>query len=256
MDLTSLLGLIGAVASLSIGDILEGGNPLELIHLSSVIIIIPTACCAAVAGTHASHVKGAFKEFKMIYFGAGVNLNETIRTIVELSTLARKDGVLSLEGKAAQIEDDFLRQSLSMIIDGRDANAVREDMEVQIESLEEYYHGSAHFWVTYAETCPTMGLVGAVMGLILALQLLDDPKAMAAGISSAFTATVTGIFCSYALFGPWGHKLMAKSKDVIRERTVILEGVVGIANGDNPRNLEEKLLGFIPPGEPKISQFE
>ncbi|WP_301186286.1 flagellar motor stator protein MotA, partial [uncultured Helicobacter sp.] len=229
---------------------------LHLIHISSLIIIIPTAGCAAMAATHGTHVKAAFKEMKLVFGGSGVNLNETIRTLVELSTLARKDGVLSLEGKAAQIEDDFLRQALSMIIDGRDAHAVREDMEVQIESLEEYYHGSSHFWIMYAETCPTMGLVGAVMGLMLALQLLDDPKAMAAGIAGAFTATVTGIFCSYGMFGPWGHKMHAKSKDIIRERMVILEGVVGIANGDNPRNLEEKLLGFIPPGEPKISQFE
>lgn len=256
MDLTTILGLIGAVTSLSIGDFLEGGNPLHLIHISSLIIIIPTAGCAAMSSTHPTHVKGALKELKIVFGASKVNLNETIRTIVELSTLARKDGVLSLEGKAAQIEDDFLRQALSMIIDGRDAHAVREDMEVQIESLEEYYHGSAHYWVTYAETCPTMGLVGAVMGVMLALQLLDDPKAMAAGIAGAFTATVTGIFCAYALFGPWGHKMIAKSKDIIRERMVVLEGVVGIANGDNPRNLEEKLLGFIPPGEPKISQFE
>lgn len=256
MDLTSILGLIGAVASISIGDILEGGNPLHLIHLSSLIIIIPTAGCAAIAATHGSHIKGALKEIKIIFGSTGVNYNEIIRTLVELSTLARKDGVLSLEAKAAQIEDDFMRQALSMIIDGRDAGAVREDMEVQIESLEEYYHGSAHFWVLYAETCPTMGLVGAVCGLILALQLLDDPKAMAAGISGAFTATVTGIFCSYALFGPWGHKMVAKSKEIMRGKMIVLEGVVGIANGDNPRNLEEKLLGFIPPGEPKISQFE
>lgn len=256
MDLTTIGGLIGAIISLCIGDFLEGGNPLHLIHISSLIIIIPTALCAATSATHASHVKGALKELKIVFGSTGVNINETIRQLVELSTLARKDGVLALEGKAAQIEDDFLRQSLSMIIDGRDAHAVREDMEVQIESLEEYYKGCSHFWILYAETCPTMGLVGAVMGLMLALQLLDDPKAMAAGIAGAFTATVTGIFCSYALFGPWGHKMHSKSADIIRGRMVVLEGVVGIANGDNPRNLEEKLLGFIPPGEPKISQFE
>lgn len=256
MDLTTVLGLVGAVASLCVGDFLEGGNPLHLIHISSLIIIIPTAGCAAMCATHGTHTKGALKELKIVFGATKVNLNERIREIVELSTIARRDGVLSLESKAAQIEDDFLRQALSMIVDGRDGHAVREDMEVQIESLEEYYHNCGHFWVTYAETCPTMGLVGAVMGLMLALQLLDDPKAMAAGIAGAFTATVTGIFCSYGLFGPWGHKMIAKSKDIMREKMVILEGVVGIANGDNPRNLEEKLLGFIPPGEPKISQFE
>ena len=137
-----------------------------------------------------------------------------------------------------------------------DAPPVREDMEIQIEVLEEYYHGSAHYWMLMGETCPTFGLVGAVCGLILALQLLDDPKAMAAGISGAFTATVTGIFGAYALFGPLGQKINAKSKDIVQEKVLIVEGVVSIANGDNPRNLEEKLLGFIKPGEPKISQFE
>ena len=119
MDLTTVLGLIGAIASLSIGDFLEGGNPIHLIHISSLIIIIPTAGCAAMSGTHPTHVKGALKELKIVFGASKVNLNETIRTIVELATLARKDGVLSLEGKAAQIEDDFLRQALSMIIDGR-----------------------------------------------------------------------------------------------------------------------------------------
>lgn len=256
MDLTTIMGMVLAVTSISIGDILEGGNPLHVIHLSSVMIVIPTAAFSAITATHGAYVKGAYKELKLVFLSSSINLNETIRQLVELSTMARKDGVLSLEGKAAQIEDDFLRKALGMIIDGRDAAAVREDMEIQLEVLEEYYHGSAHYWITMGETCPTFGLVGAVMGLMLALQLLDDPKAMAAGISGAFTATVTGTFGAYALFGPWGHKLMAKSKDIVQEKMLILEGVVSIANGDNPRNLEEKLLGFIKPGEPKISQFE
>ena len=142
MDLTTIGGLIGAIISLCIGDFLEGGNPLHLIHISSLIIIIPTALCAATSATHASHVKG----------------------------------VLALEGKAAQIEDDFLRQSLSMIIDGRDAHAVREDMEVQIESLEEYYKGCSHFWILYAETCPTMGLVERLWGLCLLSSYLMTQK--------------------------------------------------------------------------------
>ena len=256
MELTSLLGLILSVVSISVGDILEGGNPLHVIHLSSVLIVIPTAMFSGMTATHGAYVKGAYKEFKMVWIASKVNLNQTIKQIVELTTLARKDGVLSLEGKAAQIEDDFLRKAVSMIVDGRDAESVREDMEIQIEVLEEYYHGCGHYWVLVGESCPTFGLVGAVMGLMLALGLLDDPKAMAAGIAGAFTATVTGIFGAYAFFGPCGHKILAKAKDIIQEKVLIVEGIAGIANGDNPRNLEEKLLGFIKPGEPKVSQFE
>ena len=113
MDITTIGGLIGAIISLCVGDFLEGGNPLHLIHISSLIIIIPTAMCAASSATHATHIKGAMKELKIVFGSTGVNLNEIIRQLVELATLARKDGVLALEGKAAQIEDDFLRQSLS-----------------------------------------------------------------------------------------------------------------------------------------------
>lgn len=256
MDLSTLLGMVLALTSISLGDILEGGNPLHIVHLSSVIIIVPTTLFSAMTGTHSRFVKAGFKELKIVFLGSKVNLNATIRQLVEFATLARRDGVLSLESKAAQVEDDFTREALSMIIDGKDAKSVREDMEVQIEELEEYYHGAAHYWIIAGESAPTFGLVGAVMGLMLALQKLDNPAEMAAGIAGAFTATVTGIMCSYAIFGPWGNKLKAKSKDIVKEKIVVLEGIIGIANGDNPRSLEAKLLSFLGPDEPKISQFE
>lgn len=256
MDLTSILGIVLSITSISVGDIMEGGNPVHLVHLSSVIIVMPTAAFAAMTATHAHAVKAAFKELKIVFVNPKVDMNNTIRLMVEFASEARKNGLLTLESKIAQLEDDFAREAMSMIVDGREAKDVREDMEIQIEQLEHYYHGAAHYWILFGESCPVMGLVGAVCGLILALSLLDNPAAMAAGIGGAFTATVTGIMGAYALFGPFGHKLKAKSHDIILEKVMILEAVVGIANGDNPRNLEAKLLGFIPPGHPKVSQFE
>ncbi|PAF45514.1 flagellar motor stator protein MotA [Helicobacter sp. 11S02629-2] len=256
MDLSTIIGIVLALVSLSVGDILEGGNPIHILHLSSVLIVIPTAAFSAMTATHMRYVKAAFKELKIIFVNPKVNINATIRQMVEFSTEARKNGLLTLEARVAQLEDDFSRQAMSMIIDGREAKDVREDMEVQIEQIEDYYHGASHYWALMGESCPTFGLVGAVMGLMLALQLLDNPAEMAAGIASAFTATVTGIVGSYALFGPWGSKLKAKSHDIIKEKRVILEAVIGIANGDNPRNLEARLLGYLSPNEPKISQFD
>lgn len=256
MDLSTILGMVLAITSFSVGDILEGGNPLHIIHLSSILIVIPSAIFSAMTATHSHYIKGAFKEIQLIFTGSKVNMNATIRQMVEFSSEARKNGLLTLEARVSQLEDDFTREAMSMIIDGREAKDVREDMEIQIEQLEHYYHGSAHFWVTAGESCPVFGLVGAVVGLMLALQLLDKPQEMAAGIAGAFTATVTGIMGAYAFFGPWGHKLMAKSHDIIKEKYMIIEAIVGIANGDNPRNLEAKLLGFLSPGEPRISQFE
>ena len=230
MDLSSILGIILSIASISIGDIMEGGNPVKLVHLSSVIIVIPTAAFSAMTATHSHAIKAAFKELKLVFVNPKVNLNNTIRQMVEFSSEARKNGLLTLEARVSQLEDDFTRDAMSMIIDGREAKDVREDMEIQIEQLEHYYHGAAHYWILFGESCPVMGLVGAVCGLILALTLLDNPAAMAAGIGGAFTATVTGIMGAYAIFGPFGHKLKAKSHDIIAEKVVILEAVCGIAN--------------------------
>lgn len=255
MDLTVVLGIVLAITSLSVGDILEGGNPAHLIHISSLLIIFPTAMFAAMVATDGEHVRGAFKNLKLVFKKSPVNLEERIKQIVELAVMARRDGLLSLEQKVANLDNEFLKQGLGMAVDGNEVDAISEALELVIEETEEYYHGCAHYWILAGETSPVMGLVGAVMGLILALQKLDDPAAMAAGIAGAFTATVTGIFSAYVLLGPFGNKMKAKSHHIIKEQKLMLEGIVGIVHGDNPRTLEAKLLNFLSPAEEKHSQF-
>ena len=237
MDLSTILGMVLAVTSISVGDILEGGNPLHVLHISSVLIVIPTAMFSAMTATNKKYIKAAFKELKIAFKGSGVDMSARINELVEYSTLARKNGILSLEQKAVAIDE------------------VKEHLELSIETTEEYYHECGHFWIRTGESCPTFGLVGAVMGLMLALQLLDNPAAMAAGIAGAFTATVTGIMGAYAFFGPWGMKIIGNAKDIVKEKVMILEALVGIAEGANPRSLEAKLFNFLDKNEPRISQF-
>lgn len=256
MDLTVILGVLGAVAAISIGDLLDGGNPIHIIHLASLIIIFPTAMSAAAVATDAEFIKGAFKNIGPIVFKKStINLEERIHELVNLSTQARKDGLLSLEQKVSQIENEFLKQGLSMAIDGSEVDTIVETMELVIEETEHYYHGCGHYWILAGETSPVMGLIGAVLGLILALKKLDNPAEMAMGIAGAFTATVTGIFSSYVLLGPFGRKMIAKSHHIVKEQKLMLEGIVGIVNGDNPRALEAKLLNYLSPAEEKHSQF-
>ena len=249
MDLATILGI-------SVGDILEGGNPIHVIHLSSFLIVIPTAMMASMTATNKRYVGPAFKELGIVFKGAGVDLNKRIEELVSYSTIARKDGILALEQKAQGVENEFLKSGLSMLVDGQPIDEVRENLELELETTENYYHECAHFWLRTGESCPTFGLVGAVMGLMLALQLLDNPQAMAAGIAGAFTATVTGIMGAYAFFGPWGNKLMNNAKDLIKERELIIEALVGIAEGANPRNLEAKLFNFLEKSQPRTSQFK
>ncbi|DAB38166.1 MAG: flagellar motor protein MotA [Sulfuricurvum sp. GWF2_44_89] len=256
MDLTVILGIVGAIASISTGDLLDGGNPLHIIHLASLIVIFPTAMSAAAVATDVEYVKGAFKNLGPIVFKkSSVDLHARIKQIIELSTMARRDGLLSLEAKVAQLDNEFLKQGLSMAVDGNEVDTIVETMELVIEETETYYHGCGHYWLLAGETSPVMGLIGAVLGLILALQKLDNPAEMAKGIAGAFTATVTGIFSSYVLLGPWGRKMIAKSHHIVKEQKLMLEGIVGIVHGDNPRTLEAKLLNFLSPAEEKHSQF-
>lgn len=255
MDLTVILGLIIAVVSISTGDIIDGGNPAHIIHLASLIVIFPTTMAAAAVATDGEYVKGAFKNLGMVFKKSPVNLEERIKEIIELALMARRDGLLSLEKRVSELDNEFLKQGLSMAVDGNEIDTITETLEATIEETEEYYHGCGHYWILAGETSPVMGLIGAVLGLILALQKLDNPAEMAAGIAGAFTATVTGIFSSYVLLGPWGRKMIAKSHHIVKEQKVMLEGIVGIVHGDNPRTLEAKLLNFLSPAEEKHSQF-
>ena len=256
MDLATILGMVLSITSISVGDILEGGNPIHVIHLSSFLIVIPTAMMASMTATNKRYVGPAFKELGIVFKGAGVDLNKRIEELVSYSTIARKVGILALEQKAQGVENEFLKSGLSMLVDGQPIDEVRENLELELETTENYYHECSHFWLRTGESCPTFGLVGAVMGLMLALQLLDNPQAMAAGIAGAFTATVTGIMGAYAFFGPWGNKLMNNAKDLIKERELIIEALVGIAEGANPRNLEAKLFNFLEKSQPRTSQFK
>ena len=256
MDLTVVLGILGAIASISIGDLMEGGNPLHVVHITSLIIIMPTTLLASMVSTDAEYISGAFKSVGMIFKKSPVDLHARIKQIVELSSLARRNGILSLEKEVSQIDNAFLKQGLSMAIDGNEIDTIVESLDLVIKETEHYYHGCAHYWILAGETSPVLGLVGAVLGLILALQKLDNPPEMAKGIAGAFTATVTGIFSAYVLFGPMGAKLKAKAHHIVKEQKLMLVGIAGIASGDNPRALEAKLLNFLSPAEEKHSQFE
>ncbi|MDD5716210.1 MAG: flagellar motor stator protein MotA [Sulfuricurvum sp.] len=256
MDLSVIIGILGAITTISIGDLMEGGNPLHIIHITSLIIIMPTTLLASMVSTDSEYIRGAYKNLPFVFKKNSVDLHARIKQIVDLAVSARRDGLLSLESKIAVLDNDFMKQGMSLAVDGNEIDTIVETMELVIEQTEEYYHGCAHYWILAGETSPVLGLVGAVLGLILALQKLDNPSEMAAGIAGAFTATVTGIFSAYVLFGPIGNKMKAKSHHLVKEQKLILEGIISIAHGDNPRTLEAKLLNFLSPGEEKHSQFD
>lgn len=247
MDLSVILGMVGALATISIGDMMEGGNPVHVVHITSLIIVLPTAMAAAAVATHPHFIKAAFKELKLVFKKSPVDLNQRITQILDMALSAKKNGILALEKDIQNIDDEFFKEAMALVVDGTKAEQIEEKLEAIIEETEEYYHGASHYWLLAGETCPVMGLIGAVLGLILALQKLDNPAEMAAGIAGAFTATVTGIAGAYIFLGPWGHKMKAKSKDIIKDKILIMEGAKGMANNESLTILEAKLLSMITP---------
>lgn len=245
MDISVLIGLIGSLSSISIGVILEGGNPAAVLHIASFIIVIPTAMLAAVTATESHFVKAAFKEFKTIFKKLPINFEARIDELVEYAIVVKKQGVLALEKDIQNINHEFLKEALSMVVDGSKEEQIEENLEPIIEETEHYYHGASHYWMLAGETSPTIGLVGAVFGLISALQQLDNPPAMAAGIAGAFTATVMGIGGSYLFLGPWGLKLKAKGHLVVKEQQLIMAACKGMARGDAPGELKLKLTKMV-----------
>ena len=237
--------MIGALLSISLGDLMEGGNPVHVIHITSLIIVIPTAMCAAATGTEAHAIRAAFKELKMVFKKSPVDFESRIDDIVDYAITVKKFGVLALEKDLATIDDDFLKEALSMVVDGTKEEQIEESLEAIIEETEHYYHSASHYWLLAGETCPVMGLIGAVLGLILALQKLDNPAEMAAGIAGAFTATVTGIAGAYIFLGPWGNKMKAKAHLSIKDKQLILAGAKAMARGDVPGELKLKLTKMI-----------
>ena len=247
MDLSVILGMVGALATISIGDMMEGGNPVHVVHITSLIIVLPTAMAAAAVATHPHFIKAAFKELKLVFKKSPVDLNQRITQILDMALSAKKNGILALEKDIQNIDDEFFKEAMALVVDGTKAEQIEEKLEAIIEETEEYYHGASHYWLLAGETCPVIGLIGAVLGLILALQKLDNPAEMAAGIAGAFTATVTGIAGAYIFLGPWGHKMKAKSKDIIKDKILIMEGAKGMANNESLTILEAKLLSMITP---------
>ncbi|MGE4457239.1 MAG: flagellar motor stator protein MotA [Arcobacteraceae bacterium] len=245
MDLTVILGMLGAVASISIGDLMEGGNPLHVVHITSLIIVIPTAMFAAATGTESHAIKAAFKELKIVFKKSPVDYEKRISDIVKYAILIKRDGVLAIEQEILAIPDQFFKEAMSMVVDGSKEEQIESMLEPIIEETDHYYHSASHYWLLAGETCPVMGLIGAVLGLILALQKLDNPAEMAAGIAGAFTATVTGIAGAYMFLGPWGNKMKAKAHLLIKDKVLILEGVKGIARGESPGILETRLRNMI-----------
>ncbi len=245
MDLLSIVGLLVGFAAIVGGNLLEGGHAASLVQLTAFVIVGGGTLGAVMLQTPVPVFLHALKIFPWVFRPPSLDAEALIAKVVGWSNVARKEGLLGLEGAAESEPDLFARKGLQLLVDGNEPEAIRSVMEVELETLETRELAAARVFESMGGYSPTIGIIGAVMGLIHVMQNLADPSRLGPGIATAFVATIYGVGFANLLFLPVANKLKAIARRRGRGREMVLDGIVAIAEGENPRNIEARLQGFL-----------
>lgn len=241
----AILGVIVGFASILGGNALEGGHLSSLIQPTAALIVFGGTCGATMLSSTGAEFTGALRSLKKVFLGGEPDYAALVKEVVEVATAARKDGILSLEKSVGQIKNHFFSANLRHIIDGYDPNVLKDIMENTIAETEEEKLAVAKVWETAGGFAPTVGIIGAVLGLIHVMSNLSDSSKLGAGIAVAFVATVYGVGSANLLMLPIASKMKKIFKGEVKEMIIIYTGLVGIQSGLNPRVIEDRLNNLL-----------
>ncbi|MDO9117796.1 MAG: flagellar motor protein [Nitrospira sp.] len=246
MDIATILGIVLSIGSIIGGQALEGGHLSSIMQLTAFIIVAGGTIGACCVQNPLSVVLKSLGSLDMVFGNTPIDTKGTIKLILDLANVSRKQGLLALEGKLKDIKDPFFKKGVQLIVDGTDPKAVHEILEIEVEHHEEAGVKAAKVWEAAGGYAPTVGILGAVLGLIHVMENLADPSKLGGGIAVAFVATVYGVGLANLFFLPFANKIKMKLKEESGARNIIIMGLVGLAQGENPRLLQEKLESFLP----------
>jgi len=245
MDKASIIGIVLGIGAVLGGQALEGGSIHSIMQLTAGIIVFGGTFGAVFLSYPFQNVIGSFKDIKKILKEPPQDPFQIINQITQYANKARKEGILSLEKELNTIDDPFLKKALALAVDGVESNLIREAMETELEYLDEHGKVNSKVWKAAGGYAPTVGILGAVLGLIHVMENLNDPSKLGAGIAVAFVATVYGVGSANLLFLPFSTKLEVRHRHEMIIKEMILEGVIAVSTGENPRLIEEKLNSFL-----------
>ncbi|MDH4273478.1 MAG: flagellar motor protein [Gammaproteobacteria bacterium] len=245
MDILTIAGLLGGVGMLLLGQALEGGHASSLVNAPAFLIVVGGTLGAVLVQAPMDTFKRAIGMLMWSIFPPTQEVNALIKKIVNWSQIARKEGLLGLEGVADKEKDQFAKKGLQLLVDGSEPDTIRGIMEVEMEQREAADLAAAKLYEAMGGYTPTVGIIGAVMGLIHVMENLADPTTLGAGIATAFVATVYGVGMANLILIPLASKLKAIVMLQLKIKLIMIEGVISIAEGENPRNIELKLKGYI-----------
>lgn len=250
VDLTSLIGIILGATAVFGGAMLEGIPITSIIAPTAFIIVLGGTTGAVMLQTTGKDMKNAVGGLSVIFFGVKEKPSDVAKLLSDLALKARKEGILALQNDITSIDDPFLKKGLELMTDGTDPHLLRELLETQLHFYEDEMGAAAKFWENAGGFAPTVGIIGAVLGLIHVMSNLNDPSKLGAGIATAFVATIYGVGAANLVFIPFGGKLKSKHKVSMMTREMMIEGILSIQAGESPNFIKEKLRVFDPSGGP------
>lgn len=244
MDITTIGGIVAAVGLILLGQVLEGGHVGSIVQATAALIVFGGTFGAIAVSFPLKDLVRGLKLAKLAFISPKNDIEDLVKQIVELAGVARRDGVLALEQRLPSLQDEFLRRAVGFIVDGVDSTVTRDALETEIFHHFENDTVGAKVFEAAGGYGPTIGIIGAVLGLIHVMENLNDPSKLGGGIATAFVATVYGVGAANILFLPMANKIKRKLVLQKERRTLIAEGVLSIQAGLNPRVLEEKIRAY------------
>ncbi|PIE77293.1 MAG: motility protein A [Clostridiales bacterium] len=254
------IGTLGGIAvgfALIVWAIIVGGSPMSsFFDAGSIIIVIGGTFAATFVSFPMSRVLAVGKVFSKAINNSNNDSVGVIQKIIELANVARREGLLALEEAVGQIDDDFLKKGVMLIVDGTDPELVKAILETEIDFVMDRHGSGKKLFDTLGSLAPAFGMIGTLVGLVAMLQNLDDPAAIGPSMAVALLTTFYGSVLANLIFIPIATKLEVNSDEELLVRNIMLEGLLSIQAGENPRIIEEKLKAFLPPGVRKSMTSE
>jgi chemotaxis protein MotA len=245
LDILSILGLVLALNAILVGAVLKGAGVMALVSAAAFMIVVVGTLAAIFIQTPLPVMRRALKIFPWVLRPPARDGKALISKIVDWSNTARKQGLLGLEPTIERESDEFVRKALQLVVDGSEPESISAVMYVELNMREHADVNAAKVFEGMGIYSPTLGIIGAVLGLMAVLQNLADPSKLGHGIAAAFTATVYGIGLANLLFLPVASKLKAIIQRQTQFREMVIDGMLCIAQGENPRSIEAKLQGYL-----------
>jgi chemotaxis protein MotA len=248
VDIATLIGTIAGLALIMLAIVL-GGSPEAYLDPVSIVIVIGGALAATFTAFPLRNLLSLPKIVLKTIFVQSASPTSLITELVSYAEVARRDGILSLENHTEEMSDDFIVQGIRMAVDGTDPELIKQIMETELDNVMERHRQGKGILDAMGRYCPAFGMIGTLVGLVAMLANMDDPSKIGAGMAAALLTTLYGAVLANVLFLPLADKLAVYDAKETLLKSIILEGVMSIQSGDNPRVVEQKLKTYLAPGE-------